>query len=150
MSSNKNPKSTQSSQKQSKPKSPVENNPFCLKRDVSYALHNLIREKGFKKESHVYNAAEIQKNTWCRIYSGLARPNEVNARKLVIGLRLTLEEATKFMSLCGYSFTPCPVDACIISCLKSGAVHTWAEVLSYVEAHCPKLLDYRYKKLLAA
>lgn len=143
-----------SSQKQARPKGPVENNPFCVKRDVSNFLHDLVNQKGFPKESLVYKSAGIKKTTWSSIYSGFACPEPLTSRQLVIGLRCTVTEATEVLKKCGYYWTNSTFDECIKDCLKFG-IYTWSnekpgnDVISYINEHASEWLDGRFKKLAA-
>ncbi len=137
-----------SSQKQVKSKGPVENNPFCIKQNFSYSLHDIVRVKGFLKESQVYKAADIQKNTWSGIYSGQARPDELTARKLVIGLRCSVDEATEVLRWCSYCWGETSFDKCIKDCLALG-IYSWDDVISYIYKHAPEWLDGRFRKLAA-
>lgn len=141
-------------QKQVKTKGPVENNPFCLKKEISYFLHDLVNKKGFPKESLVYKPAGIKKTTWSNIYSGLVCPEPLTSRQLVIGLRCTVTEATEVLKKCGYCWTNSSFDKCIKDCLRLG-IYTWSnekpgnDVISYIFKHAPEWLDGRYRKLAA-
>ena len=126
-------------------RTPKEDNPFCNKSELSYYLHDFINRKSFKEPS-VYKAAEIEKNTWCNIYSGFSCPDPLTARKLVIGLQASLDEASSILQQCGYSFSNSSFDQCIIKCLEKG-IHAWADVLDYIQNNAPEYLDKRFKKL---
>lgn len=124
-----------------------ENNPFCNKSTLSYYLHDFVNRKGFK-ESSVYKAAGIGKNTWSNIYSGFTCPDQLTARKLVIGLKATYDEACQILQKCGYTWSETSFDECIINCLKAH-IYIWNDVLSYIQLKAPEWLDGRFKKLAA-
>ena len=92
---------------------------FCNKKEVSEYIWTLVREKKFSKISVIYDNADLSKQNWSNYVSGKNVPNPVNARKLVIGLRCTLEEAETLLALCGFQFVKNNiVDDCIKQCIK--------------------------------
>lgn len=92
---------------------------FCNKKEVSEYIWSLVREKNFSKISVIYDNADISKQNWSNYVSGKNVPNPVNARKLVIGLGCTLEEAETLLALCGFQFVKNNiVDDCIKQCIK--------------------------------
>ena len=94
-------------------------NLFCNKREVADYIWYLIREKNFNKLSEVYNRADLSKQNWCNYVSGKNLPNPVNARKLIVGLKCTLEEAETLLALCGFQFVKNNiVDDCIKQCIN--------------------------------
>ena len=94
-------------------------NLFCNKKEVSDYIWVLFRGKNFEKPSDVYVSADITKQNWHNYISGKNIPNAVNARKLVIGLKCTLDEAETLLALCGLQFVKNNiVDDCIKQCIK--------------------------------
>ena len=92
---------------------------FCNKKEVADYIWYLVREKDFSKISVIYDNADLSKQNWSNYVSGKNVPNPVNARKLVIGLRCTLEEAETLLALCGFQFVKNNiVDDCIKQCIK--------------------------------
>lgn len=92
---------------------------ICNKNDVSNYIYHLLRVKNIQNCSEVYKNAGISKQNWSNYVSGKTIPTLVNVRKLVVGLRCTIEEAETFLSLCGFQFVKnSKVDECIKSCLQ--------------------------------
>ena len=101
---------------------------FCNKKEVSEYIWSLVREKNFSKTSVIYDNADLSKQNWSNYVSGKNVPNPVNARKLVIGLRCTLDEAETLLALCGFQFVKNNiVDDCIKQCLED-KIFNMAEV----------------------
>ncbi len=92
---------------------------LCNKNEVADYIWYLVREKGFRKPSEVYEQADLSKQNWSNYVSGKNLPTPINARKLVIGLKCTLDEAETLLALCGYQFVKNNIiDDCIKQCLK--------------------------------
>ena len=92
---------------------------FCNKNEIADYIWYLIREKNISKNSEIYDNADLSKQNWSNYVSGKNVPNPVNARKLVIGLKCTLDEAETLLALCGFQFVKNNiVDDCIKQCIK--------------------------------
>lgn len=76
---------------------------FCNRSEIADYIRFLWQSKNIDPVK-VYKAADISKQNWSNYISCKNTPNQVNARKLVIGLECTVEEAEHLLSLCGLQF----------------------------------------------
>ncbi len=91
---------------------------FSNKRAISSYIIYLKNHKGLS-EPTVYKNADISKQNWSNYISGKNIPTRENARRLVIGLQCTLEEAETLLALCGFQFVTDSIgDECIKQCIK--------------------------------
>ena len=94
---------------------------FCDKKQIADYIWKLIHEKNIDKYSEVYINADISKQNWSNYLSGKNIPTKENARRLVIGLQCTLEEAETLLALCGFQFVRGSIaDECIKQCIQEG------------------------------
>ncbi len=93
---------------------------FSNKKAIYSYIIDLKKHKGLSDPT-VYKNADISKQNWSNYISGKNTPNLLNARKMVIGLQCTLEEAETLLALCGFQFVKGSVaDNCIKQCIKDG------------------------------
>ena len=71
---------------------------------VTY-LSNLIEERGYKKDSIVYNKANIVKQTWHSIMSGEHTPSLKNLIRIVFALELNNHECKYLLKKAGYTLS---------------------------------------------
>ena len=71
---------------------------------VTY-LSNLIKKRGYKKDSIVYNKANIVKQTWHSIMSGEHTPSLKNLIKIVFALELNNHECKYLLKKAGYTLS---------------------------------------------
>ena len=76
---------------------------FCNRNEIADYIYHLLRTKELDPVK-VYKAADISKQNWSNYISCKNTPNSLNARKLLLGLECTVEEAEHFLSLCGLQF----------------------------------------------
>lgn len=102
---------------------------FCNKNEIADYIRFLMREKNLIS-TDVYKKADISKQNWSNYISGKNSPNLVNARKLMIGLECSIEEAEHLLSLCGFQFVKNnKADECLKMCL---AKHIFNMVDAYI------------------
>ena len=95
------------------------NDLFSNKNEIADYIRFLMREKKLLPVD-VYKKADISKQNWSNYISSKNSPNPVNARKLIIGLECSIEEAEYFLSLCGFQFVKNnKADDCLKCCLKN-------------------------------
>ncbi|MCQ2248387.1 MAG: helix-turn-helix domain-containing protein [Treponema sp.] len=95
------------------------NDCFCNKRALSIYINDLMREKDLRGPD-VYKDAGISKANWSNYISEKNNPSPENARRLVVGLKCSPEEATLLLSYCGMTFTKGNVyDECLLHCLEN-------------------------------
>ena len=73
---------------------------FCNKRALSIYINDLMREKDLRAPD-VYKRAGISKANWSNYISEKNNPTPENARRLLVGLKCTPEEAKVLLSFCG-------------------------------------------------
>ena len=91
---------------------------FSNKNEIADYIRYLMQEKNLLS-TEVYKKADISKQNWSNYISSKNSPNPVNARKLIVGLECSIEEAEYFLSLCGFQFVEKnKADDCLKACLK--------------------------------
>ena len=68
-------------------------------------LIKLINKKGLKN-SEIYTAANMSRQYFSKILNGQVKPSKEKMLALAVGLRLNMDEATDFMRIAGYAFSP--------------------------------------------
>lgn len=108
------------------------NDCFCNKRGLSFYINDLMREKALTGPD-VYKRAGISKQNWSYYISEEHSPNPANARRLVVGLKCTSEEAKVLLSYCGMTFISGNVyDECLLHCLENH-VYNMVDVSIYID-----------------
>ena len=73
--------------------------------DFVIYLSNLIKERGYSKDSQVYNKANISRQTWSSIMSGKHIPSLNNLIKIVFALELNNHECKYLLKKAGYTLS---------------------------------------------
>ncbi len=73
--------------------------------DFVIYLSNLIKERGYTKDSQVYNKANISRQTWSSIMSGKHIPSLNNLIKIVFALELNNHECKYLLKKAGYTLS---------------------------------------------
>ena len=73
--------------------------------DFVIYLSNLIKERGYSKDSQVYNKANISRQTWSSIMSGKHIPSLNNLVKIVFVLELNNHECKYLLKKAGYTLS---------------------------------------------
>ncbi|MDY5818839.1 MAG: helix-turn-helix transcriptional regulator [Treponema sp.] len=110
------------------------NDCFCNKRALSIYINELMRKKELNGPD-VYKRAGISKANWSNYISEKNNPTPENARRLLVGLKCTPEEAKVLLSYCGMNFTRGNVyDECLLYCLENH-FDNMIDVSIYIENH---------------
>ena len=75
------------------------------KQSFNKQLKEMIKEKNLKN-AEVYTAANISKQYFSKLLNGKVNPSKEKMLALAVGLRLSPQEAERFLQLGGYSFSP--------------------------------------------
>lgn len=120
---------------------------FASKINFKDYLLNLIKQKGFKKYSQVYNAAGIPKDTFYKIidYSRSRKPSKETVASLTIGLKLDLQEAQEFYNMAGYSLTTWDFVDILIRFFINESIYNIDCVNDYYLRETGRLLSYNSK-----
>ena len=95
------------------------NSCFCNKKALSIFINDMMREKGLSGPD-VYKRAGISKANWSNYISEKNNPTPENARRLLVGLKCSPEEAEVLLSYCGFNFTTGNIyDECLLRCLEN-------------------------------
>ena len=109
----------------------LNNNLFFNKNGFSDYLCDLMHKKNLC-QTDIYKRADITRQTWSNIYSGKTRPNEQTSRRLIIGLKCSIEEAEKLLAYCGQCFVlDSDIDNIIKECLKK-QIYNFADVEMFI------------------
>ena len=73
--------------------------------DFVIYLSNLIKERGYTKDSQVYNKANISRQTWSSVMSGKHIPSLNNLIKIVFALELNNHECKYLLKKAGYTLS---------------------------------------------
>ena len=92
-------------------------------------LEGFIKQNGFKKNSDVYNACFVKRDTFWAIMNG--KNYGVSKRtvmQLCFGLKLSYDEAVVFMASAGYAFAPSNLTDVIVEYYLKRDIHDIFEV----------------------
>ncbi len=108
-------------------------NPFYNSKAFSDMIFKLLNEKNLQNNhSDVYKRAGISRANFSNYISGNHCPSPEKARRLIVGLKCSLNEAEQLLSFCGYSFSPdAPYDNCLKECLQQ-KIFNYADIELYI------------------
>lgn len=122
-----------------------DNNPFANKALIKNKIRFYISQKNLDFKD-VYKRACISRATFYNLVDGRTAPTQEKCRQLCLGLKLSLNESSEFLNLCGFNFVEMPVDKAFqkFLCLEKRK-DTWKSFLNFLYDEDPESTDGRYK-----